>query len=496
MKNIFLSSIFLLGIVGYAQEIRQEDGLRYATQNLTGTARFRAMSGAFGAIGGDLSSINVNPAGSAIFNNNYASFSASNYNSSNKSNYFGSQTKESNSNLDINQAGVVLVFKNNDHASDWKKFSIALNYENQHDFDNDIFIAGTNPNNSIGQYFLNYAQGVPSNILSNYNYSNLGFGDQQAFLGYQTYLFDENPSGSGNYTSNVPNGGNYYQQNSITTTGFNGKLSGNFATSYKDRLFIGLNLNAHFTDYVRTTHLQESNNNSTNLGVQSIYFDNEVYTYGTGFSFNLGAILKVTEELRIGAAYESPTWYRLNDELTQSIDAISTDGSQVYHDFYYPNVTNIYPTYKLQTPSKWTGSAAYVFGKKGLISADVSYKDYSNITFKPKAEATYQDLNIANSNLLTNTLEVRLGGEYKIKQWSLRAGYRFEESPYKVDYAMGDLTGYSGGIGYSFGESRLDLAYANSHRNYNQYLISSGMNDTARIRTTQNNVTLTYSINF
>ena len=37
-------------------------------------------------------------------------------------------------------------------------------------------------------------------------------------------------------------------------------------------------------------------------------------------------------------------------------------------------------------------------------------------------------------------------------------GYRFEESPYKVDFAMGDLTGYSTGIGYNFGESRLDVS--------------------------------------
>lgn len=489
MKKILVTSIFLLGLMSYAQEIRQEDGLRYAIQNLTGTARFRAMSGAFGAVGGDLSAININPAGSALFNNNYASFSASNYNSSNKSNYFGTQTKENNSTLDINQAGVVLVFKNNDQASDWNKFSIALNYENQHDFDNNIFIAGTNPSNSIGQYFLDNA-----NLYANSS----DFAYSQAQMGYDTYILDQ--TNSGYYISNVPSGGNYRQRNSISTTGFNGKIAANFATSFKDRLYLGLNLNAHFTDYVRTSSLYESNSNPENNLPQStireIEFDNEVYTYGTGFSFNLGAILKITESLRVGAAYESPTWYRLNDELTQDLYTTSLNNPDGINYPYYQSPVTVFPTYKLQTPSKWTGSAAYIFGKKGLISADVSYKDYSNITFRPKVEKAYQDLNTANSDFLTDALEIRVGGEYKIKQWSLRAGYRFEESPYKVDYAMGDLTGYSGGIGYNFGESRLDLAYANSHRNYNQYLISSGMNDTARIRTTQNNVTLTYSINF
>jgi hypothetical protein len=50
------------------------------------------------------------------------------------------------------------------------------------------------------------------------------------------------------YNSNVPGGGNYYQENTIITEGYNGKLSFN-ATSYKDKLYIGINLNSHFTDF-------------------------------------------------------------------------------------------------------------------------------------------------------------------------------------------------------------------------------------------------------
>ena len=59
---IFIGSTFNVVL---SQEI--PDAVRYAQDNLNGTARFRAMGGAFGALGGDLSSINVNPAGSAIF---------------------------------------------------------------------------------------------------------------------------------------------------------------------------------------------------------------------------------------------------------------------------------------------------------------------------------------------------------------------------------------------------------------------------------------------
>ncbi len=491
MKKTLITLLGLGFFLSNAQEIRQEDGLRYAIQDLTGTARFRAMSGAFGALGGDLSALNVNPAGSVLFTNNYASISGSSFSTKNNSNYFGTKTDECYSTLDLNQLGAVFIFEDKGGNSDWKKFSIGLNYENTHDFDNEIFIAGTNPNNSISQYFVDQANFI----------ANTDFNDYQYDMGYETYIINPDTNNPGLFISNVPGGGNYYQENLITTTGYNGKITGNFATSYKDKIFLGLNLNAHFTDYVRTTSLYEYNDNPENASsqptVREILFDNQLSTYGSGFSFNIGAIAKVTESFRVGIAYESPTWYRLTDELIQdlytfgNVNVPSGDENR-----YYQGPIFVFPTYKLQTPSSLTGSAAYIFGNRGLISLDVSRKDFSEIQFRPKNVSVYQDLNTGIGNSLTDALEIRLGGEFKYKQWSFRGGYRFEESPYTVDYPMGDLTGYSGGLGYNFGKNRLDLAYSYSHRNYEQYLISSGMNDTARIRAIQNNVTLTYSVNF
>jgi hypothetical protein len=499
MKKIYLTILVLYSSFAFAQELTTQDALRYAIEDMNGTARFRGMSGAFGALGGDLSSIAINPAGSLFFNNNFASFTGTNNNKRTNSKYFGTNTKDNFSTLDVNQIGVVFVFNDTREESNWKKLSLALNYENTNNFDNSIFSAGLNPNNTISQYFLDFAQGVPLNILNNSNYGNLNFSDQQAFLGYQAFLFDpvddSNPNNT-SYTSNVPSGGNYYQEFIQTSNGFNGKVSANFASAYKNRIFIGMNLNIHFTDYIKSSTVYERNNNSPNLGVQEIAFNNEVYTFGRGFSFNLGAIAKVTEEFRVGLAYESPTWYRLNDELSQSISAYSTDGPDDFFDRFNPNVINIYPTYRLQTPGKWTGSAAYTFGNRGLISADITTKDYSSTKFRPVNEPLYRNLNTQMSQELGNAIELRIGGEYRIKQVSLRGGYRFEQSPYENSDYISDLTGFSLGAGYNFGESRLDLSFANSQRYFNQSLISSGMNDTARIKNTNNNITVTYSINF
>lgn len=496
-------SIILLGLSipnFYAQQITIDEPLRLSVDNITGTARFRAMSGAFGALGGDLSAITQNPAGSVFFNNNFGTITASNYNSKNIARYFGTTTKDNDSSLDLNQVGAVFIFKDKNTSNNWRKFSLAINYENTSNFDNSTFIAGTNPYNSIGNYFTNIAQGIELDYLTNYYYEQLPFDMQQAYLGYDTYIFDAfepNNLNNTDYYTNIPTGGNYYQENSSVTSGYSGKLTTNFATAYKDILMLGVNLNFHFVDIRRSFSIYESNNNplyDSGSTISRLRFDNNINTLGNGFSFNVGAIVKPTDYLRVGLSYESPTWYRLTDDVTQGVATRSENNpdGNLNPTSYQPTI--VYEPYKIQTPDKWTGSLAFIYQKKGLLSLDVSRKDYSTTRIKPKNE--FSGLNSYMADVLDDAIEVRLGGEYKIKQVSLRAGYRFDQSPYKVDQAFGDLTGYSGGLGYTFGENRIDLAYTYEHRNMNQALISSGMNDPARISRYNNNVTLSYSINF
>ncbi|MDZ4331693.1 MAG: transporter, partial [Flavobacterium sp.] len=431
-KYIFLLALGFTASVAQSQEI--SDAMHYAQDNLNGTARFRAMGGAFGALGGDLSSLNVNPAGSAVFTNNQMTLTLSNFDTKNKSNYFGSTTSEKNNSFDLNQAGAVFVFNNKNPNSNWKKISLGVNYENIKNFDNGFFSAGTNPNNSIGDYFLSYANNsnngapVPQEFvntnpgesisdlysflgsnLPNNQYPNLnGFAAQQAFLGYQGFIIDavDETNNNSPYISNVPTGGDYYQENSIYSTGYNGKLSFNAATSYNDKLYIGLNLNSHFTDFHKSSTFFEENNAplTNDYTVTRLSFENDLYTYGTGFSFQLGAIAKVSDEIRLGLAYESSTWYKLNDELSQRLFAVSSaTNADDTNDVVNPQIVNIYEPYKLQTPSKLTGSFAYVFGKSGLISVDYAIKDYSNTKFKPENDPYFNYLNSDMNSILDTT---------------------------------------------------------------------------------------------
>ena len=137
-----------------------------------------------------------------------------------------------------------------------------------------------------------------------------------------------------------------------------------------------------------------------------------------------------------------------------------------------------------------TGSFAYVFGKSGLISVDYALKDYSNTKFKPENDPYFNVLNSDMNSMLDTTGELRIGAEYKIEALSLRAGYRYEQSPYKNAVTIGDLTGYSAGLGYSFGSTKVDLAYSYAKRNFQQGFFNQGFTDGASIDAINNNVSL------
>lgn len=511
MKNLLM---LCMGLVSTSYILAQDvsDAVRYSMDEIQGTARFRAMGGAFGALGGDMSSININPAGSAIFNNSHVSLSLGVFGTNNDVTYDVNATNRtnsfSNSNFDMNQLGAAFVFKNRNANSPWKTFTFGMAYDRARDFDQDWVASGTNTT-SIDSYFLANANNgnVPFGTLKlqpnefiEEAYAaigglNNGYQIQQAFLGYWSGIIDplnldnDTNDNETSYVSNIE-AGNFNQNYLYSATGYNGKMAFNFATEYDDKIFFGLNLNAHFINYEHFTRLDERNSNPGSI-VNNLAFENLLTTNGAGFSFQLGTIIKLTPELRAGLAYNSPTWFTISEELVQGINSNNADPDISF----ISDIINIFPDYRLQTPGKITGSLAYVFGKKGLLSFDYAVKDYGNTEFRPTVDSFFSNLNTNVGNTLTSATSFRLGGEYRIKQLSMRGGYRFEESPYKDANFFGDLNGYSLGLGYSFGDFNLDLAFSQAERDINYQLYTIGLTDTARIESRFTDVILTLGFN-
>ncbi|MAU26061.1 MAG: aromatic hydrocarbon degradation protein [Muricauda sp.] len=501
MRTIFAFIMVLSCSMATAQNIN--DVVRYGTDNTQGTARFQALGGAFGALGGDLSSLNVNPAGSAVFNYSQFTISGSNYNRNNEA-FFGNRTSGTEMNsLELNQVGGVFVFKSSN--SPWKKLSLAFNYDLVQNFDNEFFASGSTVQ-GIDNYFLNFAQGQalgPLRVQQGERIddayldigSSLGFGAQQAFLGFQSGIIEPEQDDDANtaYFS-LADYNTVEQRYFQSTSGYNSKFTVNFAGQYQENLYLGASLNFHAVLYERLTQLDESGYNAPSE-VQSTFFDNFLRTEGDGFSFSLGAIARLNENIRVGGSYQSPTWYRLTDDVAQRIgtDSPVANPNLSLIDF---NLVNLFPEYRIKTPSKLTGSVAIIFGKEGLLSFDYGYQDMSEAELRPASDPNFAAENefIANQLGVVNTY--RIGGEYRIERVSLRGGYRFESSPYENSDLIGDLESYSGGIGYDFGGSRLDLAVNRTERDASEQFFDSGLNNAALVNRTNTNVTLSYTMKF
>ncbi|MEG3657191.1 outer membrane protein transport protein [Arenibacter palladensis] len=502
MKRNYTFILLLVCAFASAQNIN--DVLRLSGEGSYGTARFQGLNGAFGALGGDLSALNVNPAGSAVFNNSLLSLTGSNYNIKNDSRYFNGSRSTSLNSLDLNQVGGVFVFKSTNNNSPWRKIALAFNYDLIKNFDDDLLVSGSS-DQGIDNYFLDLANGVPFGplLIQDGEYieeayldigATLGFVDQQAFLGYYGGIIDPVDFSDDNNTDYISNAiySNVNQDYSQSTTGYNSKFTANLASQYGDNLYLGASLNIHSVFLDKLTQLSERGFNAESE-IQSITFDNLLRTQGNGFSFSLGAIGKLNENFRIGGSYQSPTWYNLSDETSQRIYSDLADSDISFINF---NIINVYEDYTIKIPGKLTGSLAMIFGKDGLLSFDYSYQDMSKAELRPGSDPSFASENEYISDKLSAVSTFRLGGEYRIEALSLRAGYRFEQSPYASGNTIGDLNGYSGGIGYNFGGSRLDLSYNYSTQDINKQLFDVGLPTPASITNKNSVVSLGYTLNF
>ena len=66
MKKLYIGLMaFTMPLLASAQETF--DALQMSQTELRGTSRFQSMAGAFGALGGDISTLNQNPAGVGVY---------------------------------------------------------------------------------------------------------------------------------------------------------------------------------------------------------------------------------------------------------------------------------------------------------------------------------------------------------------------------------------------------------------------------------------------
>lgn len=416
-KTIFLFSLFV-GLILNAQILDYNDfGVLLTNENQQGTARTMAMKSAFGALGGDLSAININPAGAAVFSQSAVAFTLGRNKLEIQSDFYETNTSKTDNNISLSQAGGVLLFHNDneDDYSNWKKVSVAITMNTLHDFNANWVAKGLNlPTWTSNDTTIHYTQ------VDSQKYSN-------------------------------------FKEGSLTNVNFS------MAAQYKDWLYIGGSFDTYNIEYIEDSKREEIS--SDNLGNYVDAFESfwqEVN--GEGFSFSGGIILKPVQNIRLGLAYKSPTWYELTEE--SNMFAEYNGDTYGYSDIIYSDGVGNYSNnnekiqtydYEIRTPSKTTGSIAYVFGEKGLISADFTSINYKNIHLGNgdvfSAENTYFN------DYLKNSYQLNIGAEWRFKRLSLRGGYSYEQTPYIDAIKTDNIRGYAMGLGYNFDNYTIDIAY-------------------------------------
>ena len=154
--------------------------------------------------------------------------------------------------------------------------------------------------------------------------------------------------------------------------------------------------------------------------------------------------------------------------------------------------TNIYPEYRFKTPSKYSGSFAYVFGQKGLISVDYTQVNYDKAQFdEPNDDFLNQENEVIIQNVNAAGI-LRVGGEYRFGNYSIRAGYIKQGATLKNFDNSSSTKSIGGGI--NFGGSSLDLSIVSSEFRGQQQLFSTGLTDAIDLKRERFTIGLTYTL--
>jgi long-subunit fatty acid transport protein len=439
MKRFFiLAALFATALTSFSQSLGYKDlGVLFSQNDNNGTARFTAMSGAFGALGGDISSININPAGLSVFNKSMFSATFNSRSSDINANYYGNSILTQDQFVNFSQAGAVLVF-DSAHNSDWNKFAIGFNYRLTKDF-NDSFSAR---GNSGVATFTEFPLDTNDPAL-NYNLA-----DEQAFS----------------------------NENRGELSEFNIA----FSSVHQNKIHLGLALNFYDLNFSQQANLSEFNSDENGNELDAFLYQENFIT-GSGFSANVGFIYKASQNFRFGLSYQTPTWFTEvleesnitdNEGFLGDTEILVSNDNQIYDNTaggFFPSQSFIY---RLRTPSNLTASAALIFGKNGLLSVDYSNKNYKGISL---SGADFSVENQAIQNNLRNTHNFNVGSEWRFDRFSVRGGFKYEQSPNLTAEQLEDLQGYSLGAGYNFGNFKVDLSYSDNNRT-NEYNFYSGFN--------------------
>jgi len=239
MKKIGLIIAVFLFALDASMAQNELDALRYSQRYVDGTARFVGMGGAFGALGGDLGALPINPASAGLFVNREFSFTPQLiYDNTKAKMLIGKETTSNQANaFNISNIGYVTSLQTGT-SEGVVSLNFGITYNRIADFNQHYEISGTNTESSMAYSFLQYANG----------YKPVDLWEYMELLAYNTYVIDTDTLDT-QYITGLGSNIEQTQKKSVTTEGGMSEVDLNLSANISNKFYIGASLGITTVNY-------------------------------------------------------------------------------------------------------------------------------------------------------------------------------------------------------------------------------------------------------
>lgn len=454
-KFLFLSAILAGAWVAHGQT--DIEALRFSQTQFTGTSRTAAMGGAMTGLGGDISSLSVNPAGLGQMGISEFTFTGGLSFTGSKTTFLGVERPEDKQAFQVNQAGVVWVPKKN--FKNVKNISVGFNYQRLANFNQRFFGRGTNTTSSLTDSYAELLTFDNVDSLTAVNDPRYRFGPSLAYIGELITRFPGNEYFS---TLELP----LEQQVVMNRSGSMNDLSIGTGVAVNDYVMFGLSLGMPTIRYEEDYTFREADRDNVTPEFQSWEKRDILRIEGNGINAKLGFIVMPNSNIRLGAAFTTPTRYRMSDLLRTFFR--SDFNSYTYDNFNSPS-EGIFD-YRMITPWRLSVGASGISSKFGIITVDYEVSNPGSARFDFRSNDLdliniQNDLNDEIRAKYKATHTIRGGLESKIKEkYRVRAGVQYRTSPFanqetQDDLVKNDMLTITGGLGYRGKTFFVDATY-------------------------------------
>lgn len=506
MKRIILAMAVVLNCALLLAQT-EFDALKYVQTDINGTARYMGMAGAFGALGGDASAIKDNPAGLGIFRKSELSGTLNITMQNTTSNWNDVKSIYENPYKNgLNDLSLIFAIPTSGAGNGIVSSNWSFSYNRLKNFNRNMNIKSGESNSSMTDYMGYFTNGFNIKDLQYKNDINELFDNPNmptlSVYGYQGYLIDSMATWQSSITNKIT------PSYILNEKGYQDEYSIGWAGNFSNVFYLGATLNFQSLNYTAIGKYAESfsSEGSMNIG-------DTIYTKGSGVNLNIGTIIRPNDFLRFGLSIHTPTIYKLTDNYF----------STLVYDRKFSSGTIVGPSknmlYRIQSPMQFNASVAGILGKKGLISLEYVYTNYTGTKLlSNEGDGLYfSDENQGMKDMMNDVATIKIGGEYKITDnFSLRAGFaksgnatnrdaekfiRLDTKRVDTEYFIQNSTNYfTAGFGYREASWFLDLAYVNKSldESFHPYRSDVSYNAVipASVITKTNNVVVTLGLKF